>query len=93
MDVAFAFADLIDMFAGGAMPTGASGMDALAGASMTYAGTASSSQTGWLDLATRELVRMRTTGEVDLEMEIVGVPAASGTITVAGTYTQGMTKA
>jgi hypothetical protein len=93
MDVAFAFADLIEMFGGGAMPTGASGVEALADASMTYAGTASSSQTGWLDLASRELVRMRSTGELDLEMEIVGVPAASGTITVAGTYTQEMARA
>lgn len=93
MDVAFAFADLIDVFGGGEMPTGASGMDALADASMTYAGTASSSQTGWLELATRELVQMRTTGELDLEMEIEGIPAASGTITVAGTYTQEMTRA
>jgi hypothetical protein len=93
MDVAFAFADLIDMFGGGEMPAGASGLDALADASMTYAGTASSSQTGWLELATRELVQMRTTGELELEMEIEGVPAASGTITVAGTYTQEMTRA
>ncbi len=93
MDVAFAFADLIDMFGGGEMPTGAPGVDALADASMTYAGTASSSQTGWLELATRELVQMRTTGELDLEMMIEGVPAASGTITVAGTYAQEMTRA
>ena len=93
-DIAFAVADLAELFGGaGALPTGATGLAAVADAAMTYGGTVATTQTSWLDLEARELVRMESSGEMDLEMEISGVPGSSGTITVSGTYDQALARA
>ena len=66
---------------------GASGPDALDG-SIVYDGTGTISQTSWVDLGARELLRSESRGDFDLSMQFTGIPGFEGAMTFDGTYTQ-----
>ena len=77
LDFTLSFADLLetlDPALTGA--TGAGELDALADASIAYGGEGAFTQTSFVDLEARELLRTQSEGTFDIAMEFAGVPGA-----------------
>jgi hypothetical protein len=68
--------------------TGPTGLDAFADASISYSGGATLTQTSFVDLESRELLRSRTSGDLDLELGASGVPGFEGTTSLSATFSQ-----
>jgi hypothetical protein len=94
LDFTLRFADLLDAMGGSdALPSGATGLDALGDASIVYGGQGSFTQTSSVDLAARELVRSSSSGDFDISMSLRGVPGMdAGAIAFRGTFTQDLSK-
>lgn len=73
---------------GGEMPAGATGLDAIAGASIAYEGGGEFSMSSWVDLAAEELLRSRSSGEFDITMRFEGLAGFKGSMGFAGTFMQ-----
>jgi hypothetical protein len=87
IDFSFDLDDLAELGAGfGA--TGPAGLDALSGASMSYEGGVTVTQTSFVDLEAKELLRSESAGDLDLAMSFAGVPGMEGDMTIAGAFTQ-----
>jgi hypothetical protein len=84
------FSDLIESLGSELGAAGATGVDALSDASISYGGQGAFTQTSWVDLDAKELLRMDSAGDFDLTMEFGGVPGFEGTITFDGNFTQGL---
>jgi hypothetical protein len=91
LDFTLSFADLLETLGPElAGATGAGQLDALADASIAYGGEGAFTQTSFVDLQAKELLRTQSEGTFDITMEFSGVPGleSSGTIDFTGTFTQ-----
>jgi hypothetical protein len=91
LDFTLSFADLLvalDPALTGA--TGAGELDALADASIDYGGEGAFTQTSFVDLEAKELLRTQSEGTFDIAMTFSGIPGveSSGTVDFSGTFTQ-----
>jgi hypothetical protein len=91
LDLTLSFADLIETL--DPALTGATGsgeLDAFADASIDYGGEGAFTQTSFVDLEAKELLRMHSEGTFDIAMEFSGVPGlgSAGAVSFAGTFTQ-----
>ncbi len=92
LDFTLSFADLLetlDPALTGA--TGAGDLDALADASIAYGGEGTFTQTSFVDLEAKELLRMQSEGTFNIAMEFSGVPElenSSGAVDFTGTFSQ-----
>jgi hypothetical protein len=91
LDFTLSFSDLLETL--GPELTGSTGagqLDALADASIEYGGEGAFSQTSFVDLEAKELLRTQSDGTFDIAMTFSGVPGleSSGTIDFTGTFTQ-----
>jgi hypothetical protein len=90
LDFTLNLKELLDALGGAdAMaPTGASGLDALADASLAYSGNGTISQTSWVDLEAKQLLKSSSSGDFDITMSFSGIPDFEGKMRFAGSYTQ-----
>jgi hypothetical protein len=88
MDFTMDFKDLLDAAGGDLGAAGATGIDAIADASIAYSGTGTFRQTSFVDLAAKELLRSESSGDFDITMQISGMPGFEGGIAFTGTFTQ-----
>ena len=72
--------------------TGPTGMPDLAGAGIVYEGSGTTTQTSWLDLDTRDLVKTSSEGDLDVTMSFEGFPDVSGTMTMTARFEQELTR-
>jgi hypothetical protein len=92
LDFTVNFADLLAAVG----PTGTTGTDMslLEDAQISYTGQGRISQTSYIDLAAKELLRTQSTGDFDLAMTFTGVPgldvAGPAEVAFTGTFTQEM---
>ena len=91
LDFTLSFADLIraiDPALTGA--TDVADLDALSDASIDYGGEGAFTQTSFVDLEAKELLRMQSDGTFDIAMEFSGIPGveSSGTVDFTGSFTQ-----
>ena len=73
--------------------TGATGLDRLGDGSIAYLGRGTFTQTGFVDLDARELVKTQSRGRFDISMTVEGIPGlAEGSVEMnfAGSFTQGL---
>ena len=92
MDLRLDLAALIGALGGADLPTGASGIGDLTEGALSYTGGGSTTQTSWLDLEAQRVLRTESSGDLDVTMELSGVPGFSGTLTVTGSITQRMSR-
>jgi hypothetical protein len=91
LDVTLRFSDLLETLGPElAGPSGAAQLDALADASIEYGGEGEFTQTSFVDLEAKELVRMQSEGTFDIVMSFSGIPGleSSGTVDFTGTFSQ-----
>jgi hypothetical protein len=88
LDFTFEFQDLIDSLGSDLGASGATGMEMFADASMAYSGAGTFTQTSWVDLEAKELLRTESSGDFDMTVAFAGVPGFDGTMAFTGTFTQ-----
>ena len=91
LDFSLSFADLLETLGPElAGATGAGELDALADASIDYGGEGAFTQTSFVDLEAKELLRTQSEGTFDIEMAFSGIPGveSSGTVDFTGSFTQ-----
>jgi hypothetical protein len=88
MDFTVEMKDLLDAAGSDLGASGLSGADALANASIGYQGTGTITQTSFVDLAAKELLKSESSGDFDISMTIAGVPGFEGALGFNGTFTQ-----
>ncbi|HZD17576.1 MAG TPA: hypothetical protein VE669_05495 [Actinomycetota bacterium] len=86
LDFTLDFADLIASLGEGAV--GVTGAAGLADATMSYGGQGSFTQTSFVDLDARELLKTDTSGDFDLTMAFGGIPGFEGEMAFTGTFAQ-----
>jgi hypothetical protein len=91
LDFTLSFSDLLETL--GPELTGATGagqLDALADASIDYGGQGAFTQTSFVDLEAKELLRTQSEGTFDIAMTFSGVPGleSAGTVDFTGTFSQ-----
>jgi hypothetical protein len=91
LDFTLSFSDLLEAL--GPELTGATGagqLDALADASIDYGGQGAFTQTSFVDLEAKELLRTQSEGTFDIAMTFSGVPGleSAGTVDFTGTFSQ-----
>jgi hypothetical protein len=88
LDFSFSFQELLDSLGDELVPAGATGIDALADASMSYSGSGEITQTSWVDLEAKALLRVQSSGDFDMSVTFSGVPGFDGEMAFTGTFTQ-----
>jgi hypothetical protein len=89
LDFTLDLADLLDALGGAEdLPAGATGLDLLGDASLTYGGQGTISQTSWVDLGAKELLKSSSTGDFDISVSFAGVPGFEGDLSFTGSFTQ-----
>ena len=88
MDFTLDFQELLDSLGGELGDAGATGIEALADATITYSGQGDISQTSFVDLGAKQLLRTESTGDFDITMGFGGLAGFEGTMTFTGTFTQ-----
>jgi hypothetical protein len=88
LDFTFEFQDLIDSMGSDLGAAGATGMEMLGDASMAYSGAGTFTQTSWVDLEAKELLRTESSGDFDMTVAFAGVPGFDGSMAFTGTFTQ-----
>ena len=90
LDFTLNLSELLDALggAGAVAPTGPSGLDALANASLAYSGSGTITQTSWVDLEAQQLLKSSSSGDFDITMSFSGIPDFDGKMRFAGSYTQ-----
>lgn len=87
MNFTLNYGEVLDEF-GGELPSGATGLANLENATVAFGGEGAITQTSWVDLDARELLRTESSGDFDMSMEFTGVPMFEGTIGFTGTFSQ-----
>jgi hypothetical protein len=90
MDFTMNMLDLIDSLGEDAGAAGATGIAALGNASVDYSGNASFTQTSYVDLTAKQLLRTQSTGDFDITMTFAQLAGFDGAMTLNGTFTQEM---
>jgi hypothetical protein len=91
LDFTLSFSDFIETLdpalTGG---TGSGDLDTFADASIAYGGEGAFTQTSFVDLEAKELLRMQSDGTFDIAMEFSGIPGveSSGNVDFTGSFTQ-----
>jgi hypothetical protein len=89
IDLSFDFDDLAGLAAEfGA--TGPTGVGELADAAMSMSGSVSYTQTSFIDLDAQELLKSESSGDMELQMDMAGIPGVEGPVTISAAYTQGL---
>jgi len=88
MDFTMDFQELLDSLGDDLGAAGATGVDALANASISYSGQGDITQTSFVDLDVKELLRTESTGDFDITMAFSGLAGFEGTMAFTGTFTQ-----
>lgn len=88
MDFTMDFQELIDSLGEDLGAAGATGIDALANASISYSGQGDITQTSFVDLDAKQLLRTQSTGDFDITMGFTGLAGFEGAMTFTGTFTQ-----
>jgi hypothetical protein len=88
MDFTMDFQELMDSLGDDLGASGATGVDVLANATISYSGRGDIQQTSWVELEARQLLRTESTGEFDLTMGFAGLAGFEGTMAFTGTFTQ-----
>jgi hypothetical protein len=92
MDVKLDVSEILGALGAAGLPSGPTGLPDLSGAALSYTGGGTFDQTSWLDLANQDLVKMQTTGNLDLTMSFDGFPGYAGTLKMTGTLEQQLTR-
>jgi hypothetical protein len=92
MDVKLDVSEILGALGAAGLPSGPTGLPDLSGAALSYTGGGTFDQTSWLDLASQDVVKMHTTGDVDVTMWFDGFPGYAGTLTMTGTLDQELTR-
>ncbi len=90
MDFTMNFQDLIDSLGQDLGAAGATGIGAIADASVVYSGNAAFTQTSFVDLDAKQLLRTESTGDFDITMTFAQLAGFDGAMTLTGTFTQEM---
>ncbi len=91
LDFTLSFSDFLETLGPElAGATGAGQLEALEDASIGYAGEGAFTQTSFVDLEAKELLRTQSEGTFDIAMEFSGIPGveSTGTIDFTGTFSQ-----
>lgn len=88
MDFTMDFQELLDSLGEDLGAAGATGVDALADATISYSGQGDISQTSFVDLDAKTLLRTESTGDFDITMEFSGLAGFEGAMSFTGTFTQ-----
>ncbi len=88
MDFTLDFQELLDSLGDDLGAAGATGIGALADATITYSGRGDISQTSFVDLGAKQLLRTKSTGDFDITMGFGGLAGFEGTMAFTGTFTQ-----
>jgi hypothetical protein len=88
MEFTMNFQDLIDSLGEDLGAAGATGLDALSEARVAYSGQGDFTQTSFVDLEAKELLRMESSGAFDISMSFGGVPGFEGAMDFTGSFTQ-----
>jgi hypothetical protein len=88
MEFTMHFQDLIDSLGEDLGAAGATGLDALSEARVAYSGQGDFTQTSFVDLEAKELLRMESSGAFDISMSFGGVPGFEGAMDFTGSFTQ-----
>ncbi len=88
MDFTMDFQELLDALGDDLGAAGATGMDALANAAISYSGQGDVTQTSFVDLDAKELLRTESTGDFDITMAFTGLAGFEGSMAFTGTFTQ-----
>jgi hypothetical protein len=91
LDFTLSFADLLETLGPElAGATGSEQLDALGDASIAYGGQGAFTQTSFVDLEAKELLRTQSEGTFDIQMEFSGIPGveSAGTVDFTGTFSQ-----
>lgn len=88
LDFTLDFAKLLSQFGEELGATGATGLGELEDATIVYGGEGSFTQTSFLDLGARQLLRTQSAGEFDIAMQFGGIPGFEGAMAFTGTFTQ-----
>jgi hypothetical protein len=88
LDITLEFSELLAALGDDLIPSGATGVTALQGATIDYGGSGSFTSTAWVDLETHELLRSTSEGDFDMTMVFTGIPDAQGEVAFDGTFTQ-----
>jgi hypothetical protein len=89
IDFSFDFDDLAGLAAEfGA--TGPTGVGELGDASMSMTGGVSYTQTSFIDLGAQELLSSESSGDMEMRMDMAGVPGIEGPVTISAAFTQGL---
>jgi hypothetical protein len=84
--------EILGALSAAGLPSGPTGLPDLSGAALSYTGGGTFDQTSWLDLADQDLVKMQTTGDLDVTMSFDGFPGYAGTLKMTGTLEQQLTQ-
>jgi hypothetical protein len=90
MDFTVDMQELIDSLGQDLGAAGATGIGALGDASVDYSGNASFTQTSYVDLTAKQLLRTESTGDFDITMSFAQLAGFDGAMTLGGTFTQEM---
>jgi hypothetical protein len=93
LDFTLRFQDMIDSLGEDLVGAGATGVELLGDASITYGGQGTFTQTSFVDLEAQELLRMESSGEFAISMAFGGIDELEGAITFDGTFTQELERA
>ncbi|HEX6332143.1 MAG TPA: hypothetical protein VF129_12800 [Actinomycetota bacterium] len=88
LDFTLDFGDLVEAMGEDLGAVGATGVEGFSDATITYGGGGAFTQTSFVDLEAKELLRMESAGDFDLSMEFRGVPGFEGEMSFDGTFTQ-----
>ena len=88
MDFTMDFQELLDSLGDDLGAAGATGVDALANASISYSGQGDVTQTSFVDLDAKELLRTESSGAFDITMGFAGLEGFEGAMAFTGSFTQ-----
>jgi hypothetical protein len=89
MDFTLRFDELISALGEEALvPGGPTDLDSLGDATIAYGGQGEFTQTSFVDLDAKELLRTHGAGDFEISMEFAGIPGFSGAIDFSGSFTQ-----
>jgi hypothetical protein len=88
LDFTVDFQEMIDAFGEDLGAAGATGIDALGDASISYSGRGDFTQTSFVDLDAKRLLRSESRGEFDISMTFAGLAGLEGAMAFTGTFTQ-----
>ena len=88
MDFTMDFQELLDSLGDDLGAAGATGIDALANATISYSGRGDIAQTSFVDLGAKQLLRTESTGDFDITMGFAGLAGFEGTMRFTGTFAQ-----